>query len=147
MHTRTRIIGLFGAALLALSGVVAAGTPAQALTVGCWGDYCSGRDPEETGCSADGVTVASGPMWGTFNTYVELRWSPTCKTNWARLPAVWGTSQPQALVAYQCPTGYQQVGVSASNSTWSWSRMIYSPTKSVRAIWNGGPGGGATACV
>ncbi|MET8312399.1 DUF2690 domain-containing protein [Micromonospora sp. NPDC005173] len=86
MHTRTfiirtRIIGLFG--------VVAAGTPAQALTVGCWGDCCSGRDPEETGCSADGVAVASGPMWGTFNPYVELRWSPAGRTKWARLPAVW----------------------------------------------------------
>ncbi|MFG1881472.1 DUF2690 domain-containing protein [Micromonospora sp. NPDC049102] len=91
--------------------------------------------------------MASGPMWGTSGSYVELRWSPTCRANWARLPAVSGTNEPQALVAYQCPTGYQQVGVSASNSTWSWSRMIYSAYKSVRAIWNGRPGRGATACV
>src|SRR5690349_11402154 len=133
--TRTRLIGVLGAVALGLSGTVAVGSPA--LAVSCYGDYCSGKDPESSGCSADGVTVASGPLWGTFNTYVELRWSPTCKTNWARIPATYGTSQPQALVAYQCPTGYQQVGVSASNSTWSWSRMIYSPVKSVKAIWNG----------
>ncbi|GLL05094.1 DUF2690 domain-containing protein [Dactylosporangium matsuzakiense] len=76
--SRTRIIGLLGAVTLGLSGAVAAGSPALAVT--CYGDYCSGQDPESSGCSADATTTASARIWGT-ESYIELRWSPTCKTN------------------------------------------------------------------
>jgi len=48
--------------------------------VGSYGDYCSGQDPEWTGCSADAVTVAQTPSrYGIL----DLRWTNDCKTNWA----------------------------------------------------------------
>jgi len=124
------------------SGVVS--TAAQAAT--CYGDYCSGQDPEAAGCSADAYTVVSARIPGTY-TYIELRWSPSCKTNWARVPASWGTSYPSSLRAYQCSTGYNQRGVVASSSDYSWTRMIYSPALSVRADWIGSPGSIGTSCV
>ncbi|GAA0930033.1 hypothetical protein Vau01_046540 [Virgisporangium aurantiacum] len=117
--------------------------PARAAT--CWGDYCSGQDPEAAGCSADASPVAAARIPGTYS-YVELRWSPSCKTNWARVPAAWGTAYPWQLRATQCATGYQQSGVVGNNANYAWTRMIYSPTLRVRAEWNGQPGSVWTAC-
>jgi hypothetical protein len=129
---------------LGVAGAVVAQTPAMA--VGCYGDYCSGKDPESTGCSADGITVASARIPGSY-TYIELRWSATCKTNWARVPSSWGTSSPSLLQAYQCATGYNQSGVVASNGSYSWTRQIYSPKLGVSARWTGSPGTTGTACA
>jgi hypothetical protein len=59
-------------------------TPAYAAT--CSGYGCDYKDPIATGCNAGSYTVTSasityqGVNYGT----VELRWSPTCQTNWAR---------------------------------------------------------------
>ncbi|MET8280579.1 DUF2690 domain-containing protein [Micromonospora sp. NPDC005174] len=140
----SRFISLLGAVALGLSGTIAVGSPA--LAVSCYGDYCSGQDPEASGCSADATTTASARIWGTYS-YIELRWSPTCKTNWARVPASWGTSYPSQVQAFQCATGYNQSGVSASNASYSWSRMIYSPKLGVSARWTGAPGYTSTACA
>ncbi|MFJ1767911.1 DUF2690 domain-containing protein [Amycolatopsis sp. NPDC088138] len=122
------------------AGVIAA--PA-ASAVTCYGDYCSGKDPESSGCSADAYTVVSARIPGT-GSYVELRWSPTCKTNWARTS--WnGDSPSTSLRAVQCATGYTQ-GYSTNNGSFWWSRMIYSPSLGVSARWSGSPGATATSC-
>ncbi|WP_433077793.1 DUF2690 domain-containing protein [Dactylosporangium sp. CA-052675] len=132
------------ALVLGMTGVVAVQTPALAVT--CWGDWCSGQDPDGSGCSADAYTVASARIPGTY-TYIELRWSPTCKTNWARVPITWGTQSPDSLRAYQCSTGYTQRGVVNSGGDYSWTAMIYSPVQKVQAQWVGSPGTIGTACV
>jgi hypothetical protein len=115
--------------------------PAHAVS--CYGDYCSGRDPESSGCSADAYTVAHARIAGTY-VNVELRWSPRCKTNWARTG--WpGAYNPNNLYAVQAQTGYTQRGVVGNNGTYVWTRMIYSPRLGVSARYDGPPGGGATA--
>jgi hypothetical protein len=111
--------------------------------VDCYGDYCSGRNPESSGCSADAYTVAHARIAGTY-VNVELRWSPRCQTNWARTG--WpGAYNPNNLYAVQAQTGYTQRGVVGSNPTYVWTRMIYSPRLGVSARYDGPPGGGATA--
>jgi len=125
-------------AMVGMSFLVA--LPAEAVS--CYGDYCSGVDPESSGCSADAFTRVSARIPGTY-AYVELRWSPTCKTNWAR--TTW-SGDPSSLRALQCATGYSQIGVSGSNGTYSWTRMIYSPNLGVSAQWIGPPGSTATSC-
>lgn len=58
-------------------------------SLGCQGDQCNGLDPEMTGCADTSLTVeqlaikdvARGKTVGT----VELRFSRSCQTNWARL--------------------------------------------------------------
>jgi hypothetical protein len=122
---------------------LAAEQPASAAT--CWGDWCSGRDPQATGCANDAYTVAHARIPGTY-TNIELRWSPSCKTEWARVPASWGKSYPSNLRAVQPSTGYSQIGVVASNGTYSWTRQIYSPSRCVYAAWVGPPGSVGTAC-
>ena len=150
-------------ALVAIVIVIAAGS--VALTAGpaaastpppagwCYGDYCSGMDPHTTRhvpdgnyCDADGTTVASIQAAGT-GLLVELRWSSRCQANWARVPASFGSYSPGSVKARQCDTGYQQVGVVDSNTGYSWTAMIYSPSHPVSASWSGSPGNYATACV
>lgn len=138
-HVVSRALGVV---LVVVAGTTTVGIQ-PAAAVGCWGDYCSGTDPEATGCSRDAYTVANA-FDSNLGYNVELRWSPTCKTNWARV----NTKGPQWVKAVQS-TGYTQWGtLTASGSPYSWSRQIYSPYKCVSA--SGSPGWGArtltTAC-
>ena len=74
-------IGLGLASLIVASvGFIVVPVP-QVEAVGCYGDYCSGKDPVAMGCDADGQTLAWKDLSGAR---LELRWSPTCKTEWAR---------------------------------------------------------------
>jgi hypothetical protein len=130
--------------LLGFAGALVVGAPAQA-SPSCYGDYCSGTNPETTGCSVGAQTVAQ-QTWAGWGVKLELRWSPTCKTNWARVstnPAASGAT----LRAVQCSTGYTQAGAVANNGTYWWTRQIYSPTLTVRADWVGAPGSKSTACA
>jgi len=48
----------------AAPGIPACGSGGSTLTVGCYGDYCSGKDPKQTGCSADAQTLGSKDLSG-----------------------------------------------------------------------------------
>jgi hypothetical protein len=115
----------------------------------CYGDYCSGRDPEKEGCAADSTTLAFRDLSGAR---LELRWSARCKTEWAKwiqYPVGLKSDVPTALFAIQ-DTGYTQsasydingaptnASASATNGgiTTSWTPMIYSPVHLVRAVVN-----------
>jgi hypothetical protein len=127
------IFGLFTGLLLlvtmtgtatAQSARNARATTTAAIQVSCYGDYCSGQDPQSSGCSADAYTVTSvGYNGGTL----EVRWSPTCKTNWARINVGWS-----GYFRIQQTTGYDQ-HYSGTNGSFWWTKMIYSPTLGCRA--------------
>ncbi len=51
--------------------------------VKCAGDDCTGQDPEAMGCGGDLVTTAASATVGTAA--VEVRYSKTCGTAWARV--------------------------------------------------------------
>lgn len=109
--------------------------------VTCYGDYCSGQDPEATGCAKDAVTLEA-LQTDTGGGRLELRWSATCKTNWARwqqYPVGWCLNcTPLSLVAVQ-DTGYTQkvdwfeAGTSPNAGDTYWTPMIYSPERAVYA--------------
>ncbi|MFI5680902.1 DUF2690 domain-containing protein [Streptomyces cellulosae] len=74
---------------LARVGVLAGGVALSVIAAtGSASAYTyDGTSPSSTGCSSDGTTVASAPMKnsaGTMGT-IELRYSLTCHTAWARL--------------------------------------------------------------
>ena len=121
-------------------------TPVTATTGGCYGDYCSGRDPQQTGCATNSSTLAYKDLSGAR---LELRWSPKCETEWARwvqYPIGTKSDLPTALFAIQ-DTGYTQsasydvngapINTAASarsgGITTSWTPMIYSPVHLVHA--------------
>lgn len=119
--------------------------PSPAMAVTCSGSGCTGQDPLSTGCSADAITLTTEYVYGTYGaSYVENRWSPTCKTNWARVN--WINTSVRAVQG----NGYTQ-GYSSNNGTNAWSKMIYSPVYStslcVRAVVSGGWGTTQTACM
>lgn len=123
--------------------IIPAAEPAQASSdVSCFGDYCSGQDPAATGCAADAITVFSIET-DTGGGKLDLRWSPTCKTNWARwqqYPTGWCLNcSPLALQAVQ-DTGYVQTlswfdnGTTPEEGETYWTPMIYSPVHKVYAM-------------
>lgn len=57
------------------------------FSVGCSGSGCDFQSPVSTGCSRDAYTVGRTYIDGG---YVDLRWSPTCQTNWARTTSTSG---------------------------------------------------------
>ncbi|MEA2371082.1 MAG: hypothetical protein QOH12_1476, partial [Solirubrobacteraceae bacterium] len=122
-------------------------SPAPTPSGGCYGDYCSGKDPETTGCATGSTTLASNDLSGAR---LELRWSPKCKTEWARwiqYPEGLKSDIPTALFAIQ-DTGYTQsasydingmplnaaASVTSGGITTSWTPMIYSPVHLVHAV-------------
>lgn len=119
--------------------------PANAIS--CSGAGCTYQDPQTSGCSADAVTVASYKL-PAVQQRLELRWSPRCKTNWARM---YLDPYPTWLRAVQPDRGDgipRVTQLSGRNDTYSWSAMIYSPTLCVyadvqTAFW----GRYRTACI
>lgn len=150
MHVQTipplRKLALALVVLASLFGMAAHSAPsasADALPGGvtCYGDYCSGQDPVTTGCAADAVTVEAVQLDDGAGR-LELRWSATCQTEWARwqqYPTGWCLNcAPLSLVAVQ-DTGYTQEldwfdqGTSPSEGGTYWTPMIYSPIHTVYA--------------
>lgn len=145
MKIRTTVTSVIAGASLALATSVALAPVGHADTVAvtCYGDYCSGQDPTTTGCDQDAVTLESVPI-STGAGQLDLRWSPTCKTNWARwqqYPTGCLNCAPTALYAVQ-DTGYSQtvdfyadgaVNLDTENGGTYWTPMIYSPVHAVYA--------------
>lgn len=128
-------VRMLAALALMVGTSVALAAPAQAVT--CYGDYCSGQDPESTGCSADAFTTTS---YNNSQFSLQVRWSPTCKTNWTRLtmysPGFWGCSSSGQFYAVQQNTNYTKSKYFASYcgdaTITKWTPMIYSPVHAVR---------------
>ncbi len=57
-------------------------TPEPAYAVGCTAPNCDGYNPNSMGCDAIGTTLDSRTATGSH--VVELRYSSTCATTWAR---------------------------------------------------------------
>jgi hypothetical protein len=145
MHARRMTAFITAAALLGFGSIVTTSGPAAAAT--CSGNSCTGQDPIATGCANDAVTVASIKLPYVVQT-LDLRWSPSCKTNWARMQY---DAYPTWLRAIQPNRGDglpRVVQISGRSNGNSWSAMIYSPTLCVYAdvqtsIW----GRYDTACI
>ncbi len=83
---RTRRL-LIAALLVLFTGVTTIFvSPSAAMAAGtCTWSACDGRDPQTSGCSADGQTLDSFTSNIDGYAYVELRYSPSCHAAWARL--------------------------------------------------------------
>lgn len=105
-----RYILAVASAVLMMGGWGLAYAP-QAIAAGCDGAGCNGKDPIAMGCASDAYTP-SGAYINTPEGHTELRYSPSCHANWARItnssPGSWfyvqnynGDSQQ-----YYVPSGY-----------------------------------------
>ena len=135
---RMRLVLFSMALLVLLFGLTAIVAYAQVTTyarvarksqvqVTCSVTGCNGRDPQTTGCAADAYTVQTAVF---SNAFVELRYSPTCKTNWGRVRSRIGTNFLSARI--QRIDGLRYT-FSGGNFTIAWSAMVYAPVMKARA--------------
>lgn len=133
MRRTMSIIGRLLVALALTTGAVTvATTPAHAVS--CYGDNCSGQDPEATGCASGSYTATS---YNHAEFSLQVRYSPTCKTNWTRIVMYnpgWRYPRSGTIYAVQ-DTGYTQSryvdgGYGAGYT--KWTPMIYSPVRKVQ---------------
>src|SRR5215472_7626535 len=65
----------------------------QLPRVTCLRNGCNGLDPETTGCARGAITVTvPGGVVSISNGIIQLRYSPTCGTNWGRVFSRVGTT-------------------------------------------------------
>lgn len=104
------------------------------MTPPCWGDECSGLDPEISRCARESVTVDGrdivDPVTGAVVGTVELRYSQACQTNWVRITRL--CREGRRLQAYlrdeignMLPS--TNVGVDAS-AVYGYGSMWFAPT-------------------
>lgn len=105
-HTKYALKPL-AAVVVSMALVFAAATPASAAT--CRGGSCTGKDPQSTGCSADGTTVVETGNERPFR--VQLRFSETCRAAWAR-----GSYATSLTISVE----RRAVGSSTVNTRYTW---------------------------
>jgi Protein of unknown function (DUF2690) len=95
--------------------------------VTCSGDGCDGLNPVVTGCAADAYTVQTAVF---SNSNVELRYSPTCGTNWGRVTSKVGAAN--LVIRIQRIDGLTYT-FSGGNFNFAYSAMVYAPQLAARA--------------
>lgn len=127
------LAGLFIALIVAPVAIVMNTTPAFAVS--CSGYGCDGQDPVSTGCDSGAYTVASDPLkydaGGSTIGWIDLRYSPTCGTNWARTRSNIGVQSLSASVSRPNSYTTHEVG----NYSTAWSGMVYAPSPVVACAW------------
>ncbi|MFC5911641.1 DUF2690 domain-containing protein [Streptacidiphilus monticola] len=130
-----------GLAVLAAAGMlICAHVPQASASVapeGCT-TSCDGSDPVALGCANDATTVASATYTGGT---VLLRWSPSCKVNWAATENInpfWCVTLHVERKAYgNIPANSEQYrycnGLNPSSNDWAWTDVVYAPQAQARA--------------
>lgn len=158
---RLKPIAIAAAIAAALSATaMLPGTAGARLAGGCSGYNCDYQDPIAEGCNQDAYTVGASTIddaQGNQLGYVELRWSPSCQTNWARVTSTSGAIYDPRVMrveivrssdgAYEYldtdgnqGNGNNQGGVdSTGNTTYQgttvlYTDMLYSPISPASAI-------------
>jgi hypothetical protein len=121
--------------LLLASAALTAGAlhPSTASAATCYGDYCSGQNPYDSGCANDAyawadadVTNDNGDTTSTKVGDLYLMVSPSCGTRWARLelhaPYTRGGTALQTIQ----DTGYTQDGGFPTAPGTYYTEMTYS---------------------
>lgn len=119
---------IVGTIVLIISSLIlfTAAMPAQAA--GCSGMGCDGQDPVQTGCANSAYTIASDYIYrlGIVIGRVDLRYSPTCETNWTRTISYMGPQTLDAVVTEE-DIGYH-LNEYLDNVTNVYTDMIYAPS-------------------
>ncbi len=92
------ILALF-TALVGGTVVLAVASPAMAAT--CSGNGCNGLDPIATGCQNSYTQLVGSSEIKNGSTHygwIDLRYSPTCGTNWSRVRSDIGTQNLEAFI-------------------------------------------------
>jgi hypothetical protein len=118
------ILALFLTAFLSVLAAPSASAAPQAIQASCSGTGCDNKDPAATGCSSGSTTVDSQTTSkGTF----ELRWSPTCQTNWVRVANYAGGGPHLFLDVCDVDRGVCALFNAPTTAGTHFGNMVYSP--------------------
>jgi len=97
----------------------------------CHGYLCDGKWPDLTGCNIGAYTVVSAVSQDGQDT-VDLRYSPTCGTNWAR---AWIRSgRTNAVRIWRDDDDQTNYATAYTADYWPhYSPMVYAPTQKAEA--------------
>lgn len=125
------------AAILTASAILFA-TPSFAAT--CGGTGCDHTDPYATGCAGSGASyyvVASTPIYkGSTNVqagYIQLWYSGTCGTNWARIVVYDDGLNDIFYVKSGVYTADDRSDIYDQYPGTSWTNQLYAPTVRAKA--------------
>ncbi len=129
---------LLAALFAAYTGVsrISASTAQHLLPhVTCSGNGCNGLDPISTGCALDAITVSITGGAVSFRTgTIQLRYSPTCGTNWGRVFSSVGNTQMTVSIRRDDGRFYFTVG----SGTRLWSPMVFARNAKAKACGSAG---------
>jgi len=111
------------------------------VQVSCSGNGCNGQNPATSGCDAGAYTVQTAVF---SNSFVELRYSPTCGTNWGRVISRVGAASLVITIQRNDNLTYT---FSGGNFTFAWVAMVYAPNVPARACGGVSSTSGCTAFV
>jgi hypothetical protein len=114
-----------------------AGPRPAGVVPGCSGTGCDGRDAYTTDCAGQSwdswwvldVAYLTDPNTGYAFGYVQLWWSGTCGTNWARYVCLHGSNCPTVTYAVQSALGASESRYDAGGIT----AQLYLPTTKAQA--------------
>ncbi|MCL7456551.1 DUF2690 domain-containing protein [Micromonospora echinofusca] len=110
--------------------------PAMAATSGC-GSVCDRKDPDTYFATVDGKTMRCNfiDVETPYSaTYVELRYSPFCRTAWARQTGSFGWLSGVLVQSYNS-NGTLRMTVDDTGSSGSWSLMVNDKGMTARACF------------
>jgi hypothetical protein len=147
MSTRRILARLgVGAATVALASapLAAMAAPAPHTWTSCTNKGCTGVDPQASGCSADARSIRTAPIVSNGRTlgWVELRWSPHCGANWARVVA---RSDPRLAATATRADGASESAKGVG--TVLWTPMIFGRDLCVKATGWIGTATATTSCA
>lgn len=131
MKIKRRLTMAAAAAAMALGGVLLAAVPANANPL-------DGTDPNATGCASGASTIGSYYATDGLGHNVglmEVRYSPSCGTNWVRFTNYVG-GYATKHVAIAPSAGYEPgavVNTTDPGAVVSYSNQIYAPTSCIDA--------------
>ncbi|GGZ79221.1 DUF2690 domain-containing protein [Streptomyces echinoruber] len=141
LRTGAAVAGTLLALLVPLGGTSHAAVRATCSTTGC-----DNLDPIDTGCAGTSATVPQGTV-SAYDGQLELRWSSTCRTNWARFSpgynynghyAIWVDRQGAPGVGAKTGRHFEFWGRPEDGPFWSDQLYAPGPARACVAKENGG---------
>jgi hypothetical protein len=135
MHGKMRLSFAFGLLVILMTLVAPLTQPASAA--GCSGIGCNRKDPGTTGCSIGSSVLQSTSFIyrsgksTPFNGVIELKYSPTCKTKWAKVTLT-KSAQIQLGLKDKAGNMIRDSWYMTANQS-AYGQMWYAPTQSVKA--------------
>jgi len=110
--------------------MVLSSVPANAAA--CYGFTCDGVDPLNSGCASDAYTVAGGSFTSPSGRYIELRYSPSCGSAWARWSVGGSTATHMTIYSYNKYNTLLNYENGHATGMSGWTLMVPAADKNVR---------------